>query len=87
MKHFPIVLFGSDYWGGLLKWMRETMEQREHCIGPHDLDLLQLTDDTEEAARFVLQGIEEMKQRQQKIAASHGLEASQFSPGRVPPKW
>ena len=50
VKHFPIVLFGSDYWGGLLKWMRETMEQREHCIGPQDLDLLQLTDDTEEAA-------------------------------------
>ncbi len=87
VKHFPIVLFGSDYWGGLLKWMRETMEQREHCIGPHDLDLLQLTDDTEEAARFVLQGIEEMKQRQQKIAASHGLEASQLLPGRVLPKW
>ena len=35
----------------------------------------------------MLQGIEEMKQRQQKIAASHGLEASQLLPGRVLPKW
>jgi uncharacterized protein (TIGR00730 family) len=41
---FPIVLVGTDYWAGLLDWVRERM-LGEGKIGPADLDLLEVTDD------------------------------------------
>jgi uncharacterized protein (TIGR00730 family) len=44
IRHFPVVLFGSDYWSGLLDWIRER-PLTEGKISPHDLDLLHVTDD------------------------------------------
>lgn len=49
---FPIVLIGSRYWGGLLDWIRSTVESAG-MIGPGDLDLLTVTDDVEEAVEVV----------------------------------
>jgi len=49
IEHFPIVLFGCSYWTGLLQWLKdEALEQR--MVSPEDLDLVQITDDPEEAA-------------------------------------
>ena len=45
---FPIVLFGSQYWGGLVDWLRDTM-LADGKIGPGDVDMLQVTDDVDEA--------------------------------------
>ena len=51
--HFPVVLFGSDFWGGLLEWVRERLlEQR--LISPNDVDLLHVSDDPEEAVEVVV---------------------------------
>jgi len=44
IKHFPVVLFGSRYWQGLIQWMRDTMAA-ERKIDPRDLELFSLTDD------------------------------------------
>ena len=44
IRHFPIVLFGSDYWQGLVDWLRDRMEA-EGKISPGDLDMLEVTDD------------------------------------------
>jgi hypothetical protein len=52
--HFPTVLFGSDYWGGLLDWIRERA-LAEGMISPDDLELLHLTDDPEEAVQRVIE--------------------------------
>jgi hypothetical protein len=41
---FPLVLFGSDYWGGLLAWIRERMVA-ERKISPADRDLIFVTDE------------------------------------------
>jgi uncharacterized protein (TIGR00730 family) len=49
IEHFPIVLFGSDYWAGLLGWLREQALARR-LVSPDDLMLLTVTDDPEEAA-------------------------------------
>jgi uncharacterized protein (TIGR00730 family) len=49
IEHFPIVLFGTEYWSGLLDWMRKVVLGR-HAISPEDMDLMTLTDDPEEAA-------------------------------------
>lgn len=45
---FPIVLVGTAFWGGLLEWVRGT-QLGEGMIAPHDLDLLHLTDDPDDA--------------------------------------
>ena len=49
IKPFPIYLMGSDYWVGLIAWMKNTM-LAERCISPEDLDLFQITDDPDEVA-------------------------------------
>ena len=50
---YPVVLVGSDFWSGLVDWMRGVMDRRFHTISPEDFDLFQLTDDVEEAVRIV----------------------------------
>ena len=51
IEHFPIVLFGTPYWSGLLDWMREVV-LKTGAISPEDFDLVTLTDDPEEAAEL-----------------------------------
>lgn len=50
---FPIVLYGSEYWGGLLDWIKTTMLEKEHNISPEDLDLIQLVDSVDEAVEII----------------------------------
>ena len=50
--NFPIVLFGEDYWSGLLEWIRERL-LAEEMISPEDLDLLRVTDDPAEAVDVI----------------------------------
>jgi hypothetical protein len=51
IEHFPIVLFGTEYWSGLLDWMRKVVLGRG-AMSPQDFDLVSLTDDPEEAAEM-----------------------------------
>lgn len=53
VKHFPVVLFGTAYWGGLINWLRETV-MREGKIDNKDLLLFQTTDDPHEVVRIIL---------------------------------
>ena len=48
IRHFPIVLIGTDYWSGLLAWLRESMLAGGK-IGRRDLSLFDLTDDLDYA--------------------------------------
>jgi uncharacterized protein (TIGR00730 family) len=52
IKRFPMVLFGSSYWQGLLDWARDQLHAGG-MIAPTDLDLVRLTDSTEEASTFL----------------------------------
>ncbi len=54
IDHFPIVLYGSSYWKGLLAWMKEQMLPAG-SISPEDLKLVQLVDDPSEAARIIIE--------------------------------
>jgi uncharacterized protein (TIGR00730 family) len=54
IEHFPVVLVGRDYWGGLLRWMRATVLQ-EGKISPHDLELAVVTDDLDEVVRVIVE--------------------------------
>jgi uncharacterized protein (TIGR00730 family) len=44
IRHFPVVLVGSDYWSGLVDWIRDRLVT-EGKVAPQDLDLFCLTDD------------------------------------------
>jgi len=50
---FPVVLVGSEYWGGLLDWIRGTVLPAGNIALP-DLDLVRLTDDVDEAVAEIL---------------------------------
>jgi uncharacterized protein (TIGR00730 family) len=49
---FPLVLMGSDYWSGLIDWLRNTVLP-DGKIKPADLDMLQITDDVDEAVKII----------------------------------
>lgn len=48
VSSFPIVLIGSEYWGGLLEWLRNTMSNAG-LISRADVELCQVVDTPEEA--------------------------------------
>ncbi len=52
VTRFPIVLFGTAYWQGLLDWLRSTM-LAQGKLGEADLALLHCTDDVDEAVDLV----------------------------------
>jgi len=53
-KQSPMILVGKSYWGGLIKWIKETMGEAEHNINPEDLDLIHLFDTADEVVNFLL---------------------------------
>jgi len=55
--HFPVVLFNSAYWEGLLDWTTERL-LGEGMISPDDLALLVVSDDPEETVATVVAGYE-----------------------------
>src|SRR5712691_7237908 len=54
IPEFPLILFGRQYWKGLLRWMKSRMEEQNRFISPGDMDLFTLTDDPQEAINIIL---------------------------------
>jgi uncharacterized protein (TIGR00730 family) len=54
MSQVPLILVGSDYWSGLLEWMKRTMLMKANNISAIDLDLLQIADTSQEVVSHVL---------------------------------
>ncbi|MGY1638755.1 TIGR00730 family Rossman fold protein [Geodermatophilus sp. SYSU D00742] len=52
VTRFPVVLYGSEYWSGLVDWIRSTMVPAA-TIRETDLDLFTVTDDVEEVVRVI----------------------------------
>ena len=52
ISQFPLVLFGTHYWAGLLRWMQSRM-LGENKIADSDLDLMTVTDDPMEVVKIV----------------------------------
>jgi hypothetical protein len=50
---FPLILFGRQFWSGLLRWMKSEMQDKNAFIGPHDLDLFTVTDSVTEAVEII----------------------------------
>ena len=53
VTRFPVILFGVGYWSGLIDWLRTTVRTAGK-IGEHDLDLLHITDDVDDAVAHIV---------------------------------
>ena len=53
IDHFPIILFDSTYWAGLLDWIRAQVMERENVFEA-DLDLLRVCDDIDEVVGIIV---------------------------------
>ncbi|GAA4757123.1 MULTISPECIES: TIGR00730 family Rossman fold protein [Flavobacterium] len=45
---FPIILVGSQFWKGLIDWVKEIMINQEKTVSPGDMDLIQIVDTEQE---------------------------------------
>ena len=52
VNQFPVVLLGTDYWGGLVDWLRGTMLPHGY-LSADDVDLLTVTDDIDEVVALL----------------------------------
>ena len=57
VKHFPVVLFGREYWKGLCEWLAERVAG-EGKIDTKDMNIFHVTDDPAEAVQLVIQARE-----------------------------
>jgi uncharacterized protein (TIGR00730 family) len=52
IDHFPIILFGSQYWSGLMDWLRSTVTAASN-VDEADLELVRVCDDVEEIVTLI----------------------------------
>jgi uncharacterized protein (TIGR00730 family) len=57
VRHFPVILVGTEYWSGLLDWVRDRLVT-EGTVALADLELLQLTDDPDEVVSLIQTSID-----------------------------
>ena len=61
VKHFPVVLFGREYWQGMIQWLEDRVAG-EGKIDTKDLELFHLTDHPAEAVGWVIKAREMREQ-------------------------
>jgi len=52
IKSFPVILMGSDYWNGLLAWLKDTM-LGQGMISREDMALFRVLDEPEEIVDYI----------------------------------
>jgi hypothetical protein len=52
IKGFPVIMMGSEYWQGLLEWLKNTMLQNDK-IETADLEIIQVIDDPDEIVKHI----------------------------------
>ena len=69
VHNFPVILYGREYWNGLMEWLRGTM-LAEQKISPPDLDLITVCDEPEEIVRAILDRRERRRREQTENASA-----------------
>jgi len=62
VTRFPVILFGTEYWGGLMSWIHSTLIESA-TISADDVELFRLTDDVDEVIA-VIQETEAARQQE-----------------------
>lgn len=70
VSHFPVILYDSKYWGGLINWIRDTMLTSEKIL-PEDAGLLLLSDDPEEICKIVIDAYQEGYRQERMHPGNH----------------
>jgi len=69
IRNFPVVLFGSQYWQGLLAWL-SSMMLNEKNINAEDLGLIYLTDSPKDAVDFIVKTFQSSEEKKGSGTAS-----------------
>ena len=84
VTRFPVILFGAEYWAGLLDWIRSTVLPSGK-IGAADLDLIHVTSSVAEVVRLIVESeAERSSQELAELAAEDQTAAAsstEFRPG------
>jgi uncharacterized protein (TIGR00730 family) len=72
IRNFPVVLFGSAYWGGMLDWVKGLMLS-EGKIAENDLRLLHLTDSPAEAVEIVVKSQDSLRKLDKTVEDEYEL--------------
>ena len=50
---FPIILVGTEFWTGLIEWIKGTLLEDNHNVSPKDLDLIHIVDHEDEVLEIL----------------------------------
>ncbi|MCO6149505.1 TIGR00730 family Rossman fold protein [Flavobacterium sp. NRK1] len=50
---FPIILVGSEFWGGLMEWIKNVMVEQNKNANPEDLNLIKVVDTADEVLEVI----------------------------------
>lgn len=53
IEKFPIILVGTDFWSGLIDWIKDTVLDKFANVSPGDLELIHLVDTEEEVVNIL----------------------------------
>src|SRR5690242_2986363 len=70
VSHFPVILYGSKYWAGLIQWIREVMLTSEMIL-PDDAGLLLISDDPQEICNIVIEAYSEGYRQERANPSNH----------------
>ncbi len=73
IKNFPVVLFGSGYWGGMISWLQDVL-LKEGKISADDLTRLHITDSPEEVVEIISRSQDSLRKLDQTVSDEYTSE-------------
>jgi hypothetical protein len=67
IKNFPVVLFGSHYWNGMIEWLEDVM-LKEAKISQSDLRMLRITDSPAEAVEIIVKSQDALRKMDKTVS-------------------
>jgi uncharacterized protein (TIGR00730 family) len=55
VAQFPVVLVGTEFWGGLIEWIQKTMLEKENNLSPDDMFLFKVVDTADDAVQHIVE--------------------------------
>ncbi|HYY42393.1 MAG TPA: TIGR00730 family Rossman fold protein [Pyrinomonadaceae bacterium] len=71
IRNFPVVLFGQQFWGGMIEWIRQVLRAND-MIADTDLNLLQCTDSPAEAVEIIARSQDALRRMHAEVSDDIG---------------